>query len=239
MNIKDNKGFTLTELAVVVVIIGLLVSIVSFGFSMREKAKSQALLSEISYYLASISQFKDKYKYKPGDLPEADHFFTGAAVDLSEEATNRGNDSWDSPSERNILWPQMFQAGIISANITVNTDPKIPGINTPGSRVENIGWTVLDTMSVVMTGPPATFIFNEVLRFGGADNVGETLSAAIVPLETHRYIDSKMDTPNTPLSGAYVVGEPACVRFITAEYKYVVDSEADDIRCTGNIVDVN
>lgn len=73
MRLKGNqKGFTLVEIAIVMVIIGLLMGGVLKGKSMIENAKIKNLVNQHDGLLAAIYSYQDKFKALPGDDPQAD-----------------------------------------------------------------------------------------------------------------------------------------------------------------------
>ena len=69
------RGFTLIELSLVLVIIGLLVGGVMTGQYIFEMALMNKEISAIQRYATAMTTFKLKYNYLPGDLPAATNFF--------------------------------------------------------------------------------------------------------------------------------------------------------------------
>ncbi|PIR31540.1 MAG: hypothetical protein COV36_08260 [Alphaproteobacteria bacterium CG11_big_fil_rev_8_21_14_0_20_44_7] len=67
MNNKDKKGFTLVELSIVLVIIGLLIGGILVAQSMIETTKIQSLTRQIGQFDAAVSTFVDKFNALPGD----------------------------------------------------------------------------------------------------------------------------------------------------------------------------
>ena len=67
---QNNKGFTLVELAIVLVIIGLLIGGILAAQSMISNAKIKRLISEVQQYNTMIVLFKSQYNYWPGDYPQ-------------------------------------------------------------------------------------------------------------------------------------------------------------------------
>lgn len=63
------KGFTLVELSIVLVIIGLLIGGILIAQSMTDAAKITAQVQQISQFDAAVMDFKSKYNYLPGDAP--------------------------------------------------------------------------------------------------------------------------------------------------------------------------
>lgn len=74
------KGFTLVELAIVIVIIGLLVGGVLQGQELIKQAKIRAQISQIEKFNTALATFKSKYNALPGDLvaPQRFGFWNGA-----------------------------------------------------------------------------------------------------------------------------------------------------------------
>lgn len=65
------QGFTLVELAIVLVIIGLIVGGVLVGQDLIKSAEIRATISQIEKYNAAATTFRDKFGGLPGDLTEA------------------------------------------------------------------------------------------------------------------------------------------------------------------------
>ena len=64
---KNQKGFTLVEIAIVLVIIGLLVGGVLKGQAMIQNAKVKRVAKTADEFRAAVMTFYDKYGVYPGD----------------------------------------------------------------------------------------------------------------------------------------------------------------------------
>lgn len=69
------SGFTLVELAIVLVIIGLIIGGVLVGQDLIKAAEIRATVSQIEGYNAAVNTFRTKYKGMPGDVRNIESFF--------------------------------------------------------------------------------------------------------------------------------------------------------------------
>lgn len=74
----SNLGFTLVELAIVIVIIGLLVGGVLQGQELIRQAEIRSAIKDFEGYKAAYYTFKSKYNFVPGDSATAANFIGGA-----------------------------------------------------------------------------------------------------------------------------------------------------------------
>ena len=63
-------GFTLIELSIVLVIIGLIIGGVLVGRDLIAAATIRSQISQIEKYQAAVNTFRSKYGYLPGDIPD-------------------------------------------------------------------------------------------------------------------------------------------------------------------------
>ncbi len=77
---RHPAGFTLIELSIVLVILGLLVAGVVIGKEMVLAARVQAVIKDISRFRASVNTFQSKYDALPGDFKDA-YGYWGKGVD--------------------------------------------------------------------------------------------------------------------------------------------------------------
>ncbi len=118
------KGFTLVELAIVLVILGTIFMSVLKVESMVKNARIRQLFNQYRELRTAILVYKDKYGYLPGDDPyavahvKADHAKTVAA------GGGNGQISWGTGSaygeENNYLFEHLGKAGLIKGTYSGN-----------------------------------------------------------------------------------------------------------------------
>lgn len=69
------RGFSLIELSIMLVILGLLVGAVTAGQSLIRASELRSVTTDIERYRAGIATFRDKYFGLPGDLLNATSFW--------------------------------------------------------------------------------------------------------------------------------------------------------------------
>lgn len=71
MGMKDRSGFTLIEMSIVLVIIGLIVGGVLVGQDLIRAAAVRSQISQIEKYQTAVNTFRGKYGAMPGDMSDA------------------------------------------------------------------------------------------------------------------------------------------------------------------------
>lgn len=74
---RDRRGFTLIELAIVLVIIGLVVGSVLVGRDLIHVAMLRAQISDLIKYETAVRTFQGKYNALPGDMANATSLIPG------------------------------------------------------------------------------------------------------------------------------------------------------------------
>ena len=135
-NIKDNKGFTLIELSIVIVIIGLIVAGVVGGQSLVRQAKVRGIITEYNQYMVATNSFKLEYDGLPGDLINANDYGIGTSGDGNKliYGANVGT------GELYYSFAHLANAGLIKGQFT-GADAGTPdfqiGVNIPKSSFGN------------------------------------------------------------------------------------------------------
>lgn len=126
MNMQSFKkhrqsGFTLVEIAIVLVIIGLLLGGVLKGREMITNAKIKRIENDFAGVSAAIYAYQDRYGTLPGDDPTASTRFSGtwAAADNGNGDGNIAG-AWNTlnnASESRKIWKHLRGAGLIAGPV--------------------------------------------------------------------------------------------------------------------------
>ncbi|GMQ89489.1 MAG: prepilin-type N-terminal cleavage/methylation domain-containing protein [Gammaproteobacteria bacterium] len=107
---KNQRGFTLVEIAIVLVIIGLLLGGVLKGQEMITNAKVRNLADQGSSIKAAYYAFQDRYRALPGDYLTATAIQNIAGV----IAGGDGNGQINNNAESGLAWQHLAAAGFIT-----------------------------------------------------------------------------------------------------------------------------
>ncbi|WP_022855784.1 prepilin-type N-terminal cleavage/methylation domain-containing protein [Thermodesulfobacterium thermophilum] len=111
------RGFTLVELAIVLVIIGIILGAIFKGQELIYNAKVKRIQSQLKELTAAFYTYYDKYGYYPGDDPTASNKFTGAP-DGNGNGWVEGGYCDNNNEESCYLWRHLKYANIISGDPT-------------------------------------------------------------------------------------------------------------------------
>lgn len=155
------NGFSLVELSIVLVILGLLTGGILAGKSLIHAAELRSVTSEYQRYTAAIGSFRDKYFALPGDMSNATSFWgradTGAvgsqcatpATDIgtgAQTCNGDGNGLVQTNSEGTMekfrFWQHLANAGLIEGQYTgaIVSGTYASGVQYPASHLGSAGW---------------------------------------------------------------------------------------------------
>lgn len=141
------SAFTLIELSIVLVIIGLLVGGVLVGRDLLSAAAIRAQISQIEKYQQAVNTFKGKYGYLPGDIPNPDAGRFGFATRGATVGKGDGNgiiqgeggfSVLQRSGETSVFWVDLSAAQLIEGGFSTASPTAIPSADITGTAID--GW---------------------------------------------------------------------------------------------------
>ena len=170
-NRKDQKGFTLVELSMVIVIVGLLVGGVLVGRDLIEASKIRNVVSQLKKIETAKNTFIGKYGALPGDIRNATVFALSAAGANCTDANGDGMADTENPSGPN---------GSATLGCNGNADgimDDVPPGGLPAAR-SNFKWEIrnfwyhLQSAGFMAIGPTTIAAYEAAAPEGNAPGVG-------------------------------------------------------------------
>lgn len=210
---KNNQGVSLAELSIVMVVIGLLLTAVVGGLSIRKSAEMRGFMTEISSFQIAIEGFDSKYSDLPGDMSDAYTYWTSSCAASAslcngdsdsrievgpgdDIAANETSITLDTDAETFRAWQHLtlsgFQGGGFTGVAGTGNIQADIGINIPESKRIKVGYSI----SYDNTGDGNR---NEI-NLGAFYGTHLNTNSALTPSEAFA-IDSKMDD-GIPETGA-------------------------------------
>jgi prepilin-type N-terminal cleavage/methylation domain-containing protein len=205
---SKKSAFSLIELSIVLIIIGLLIAGITGGASLIKSSELRSIMSEARSYAVSVNSFFTQYDRYPGDSDIAvggNSKNVGDRDNTIEYLANAGANT--GVSEGLDAWNDLKDIGAIDLSLTLgegqvgvaeatkgksSVDIMVPVTNIPGSKIKGAGWAFdfYETQNVVViTGTTqaskTTLIANSTFTSRAATGIitpGDSLS-----------IDSKID----------------------------------------------
>lgn len=223
---RTQQAFSLVELSIVLVIIGLLVGGVLIGRNLMRSAEINSIAKDKNTYVTAISTFRDKYNGLPGDLVTATRVWGAADSDFdacaalttaatgTETCDGNGNNKISNASdaaedhERHRAWQHLANAGLIGGKFSGVGGSggilhAVPGQNCPSGALSGSCWEMV--FIGAREADPILFdgIYDHVLFFGRSSAAGVPDAAILTP-EDMWSLDKKIDD-GKPAKGSLVV----------------------------------
>lgn len=211
------SGFSLVELSIALVILGLLTGGILAGQSLIRASELRAVSTEYNRYVTATQTFRDKYFALPGDMANAESFWQSSAIAAADcrvtaavgtaTCNGDGDGNIEMLSARSMesfrFWQQLTNAGMIEGTYTgIPTSDGMwggaLGTNLPRSKLRYAGWAVITGADTVLYSgwylnafPPANS--NNWLELGSIVGVNGLVIDPLLKPEEAWNIDSKLD----------------------------------------------
>jgi prepilin-type N-terminal cleavage/methylation domain-containing protein len=184
MKSRKQSGFTLVEIAIVLVVIGLLLGGILKGQQLINSARVRNLADQNSGVQAAYYGFVDRFRNLPGDMPNAQAITAiGAAVGA---VGGDGNGRIDDIGEAGAVWSHLSVAGFLTGTYTGITATEavyrvaVPAGAVPANAFQ--GPILLAHMNDYTQGNVVATIIRLAYSFGGN-----------IPVPLLRDLDQKLD----------------------------------------------
>lgn len=196
MTNRSHNAFSLVELSIVLVILGLLVGGVLAGQSLIRASELRSVSTDYAKYITAMQAFRDKYFTIPGDMNNAQSFWgvahataaTCGTTTTSDARTCNGNGnglidlydgSYATSNEYFRFWQHLANAGLIEGQYSGiegssgNAGHGVGGLNVPRSKMPNAIWYVRDVGT--RSGHSELFdgVYANSFMFGGQSSIGQ------------------------------------------------------------------
>jgi prepilin-type N-terminal cleavage/methylation domain-containing protein len=220
---KNNKkrAFTLVELSIVLIIIGLLIVAITSGASLVRNAKLRSITNEAKQYQVAVMSFYSKFDEYPGDFNQSLGTLSAAGDndDIIEWVTendttaemiyfSEGTNAWHQLEDENIL-----PDDTVGATASIPPVAALPSLvldtDYPSSAENGTGWLFGSQKDAADSGPYHNYI----------------------------YLTGVLTTPYDGIANNSGLNEPAGMSgAITAGDAYSIDNKNDNgDSATGNI----
>lgn len=86
--LRNSKAFTLIEVSIVIVVMGILIAAVLSAGNVIQTIEEQVAIKEVKEFEMGISFFMDKFKFYPGDFPHAADYWVAASGNGDWQVSN-------------------------------------------------------------------------------------------------------------------------------------------------------
>ncbi|MBN8543993.1 MAG: type II secretion system protein [Alphaproteobacteria bacterium] len=211
------RGFSLVELSIVLVILGLLTGGILAGQSLIRASELRAVSTEYQRYAAAVQTFRDKYFAIPGDFNGATRFWNrlntnadcvsthGLGVAGSPGACDGGGDGSINSAggagqsgDMHQFWRHLALSGLIEGSYSGlagsggGQHVEFSSNNAPRSKLSNAGYGAMWLGVQDGTNSPFAGSYGNTLYLGG-QHTSNVANVGVLKAEEAWNIDTKMD----------------------------------------------
>ncbi len=152
---SKKSAFSLIELSIVLIIIGLLIAGITGGASLIKSSELRSAMGEYRGYAVAVNGFFSQYNYLPGDYATAiagasSSSTSTAAYTGSSASGQNGRIEYNTASVATYLsesvaaFDQLIKTGTLDSTLAMTfaspVTSQTPGTNMPSSKIKNGGW---------------------------------------------------------------------------------------------------
>ncbi|QQG35683.1 MAG: prepilin-type N-terminal cleavage/methylation domain-containing protein [Micavibrio aeruginosavorus] len=238
---RSQAGFTLVELAIVMIIIGLLIGGILKGQELIANAQITATSSQVKAIEAAMTTFRDSYNAVPGDLSNPTARLPNCAAAPCNQAGD-GNNRVDDVSpgvtqvttnENATFWTHMAAADMIGGVSATSTDVaawggQIPSAETGGGFT--VGYVAGAASIAAEAGNPVAGHYL-ALQLEPGTAIAAAAGLALTPAQAAR-IDRKLDDGVPGTGGTLAAGNSGATNCWTAGPPTVYNEGQVGILCS-------
>ena len=137
-----NRGFSLVEVSVVLVIIAVLLASITAGMHLIRQAEIKTVITETEGYKQAVSTFREIYFSWPGDMPNATDFWA-STEDGDDDQQIIGDTGGPTTNEGYRAWQHLSLANTIKGSfngVSASGDEALIGENVPAASITGGGY---------------------------------------------------------------------------------------------------
>ena len=231
---RNQSGFTLIEIAIVLVIIGLLLGGVLKGQELINSAKVKNLATDFRNIPVFIYGYQDKFKALPGDDAGVDTHLGGQCLTTSCKATTPGvvgngliEGSWDSytkTDESYLFWQHVRLAGLTTGTTVI---PGAPAIGDGYRPVNAVGGEIgIQSGTSIAASSPMLDVNGAAIRgtyiICSPNILGKFAKQLDIQLDDGNAQTGSMMSYDVTTGGAYAIGKAATATAAISDADIVV-----------------
>lgn len=195
-------GFTLIELSIVLVIIGLIVGGILVGQDLIKAAEIRATVSQMEKYATAVNTFRSKYNGLPGDLLNAGNFGfdTGVLRNGNAQIESVAGTSGTFEGETSCFWDDLSTANLIGDSL--NAGSTCGAAASPASLTSVLPIAKLGRGNYIVVGSLSGINYWALTGVTGISGGAYTFDDLLTASEAFQ-VDSKVDD-GAPTSGSVV-----------------------------------
>lgn len=236
---KKPDGFTLIELSIVLVIIGLVVGGILAGNTLIQAAYLRSVIKDKNFYSVAVATFITKYNALPGDMDTATTLW-GTASGGCPGGAGTGTQTCNGNGKGSIYdyagggdsyemfraWQHLSNANLIPGKYTGVAGASGPtevlvGTNSPESSIQGAGYSIFYLGNFTYDGQTYTGNYGHLLLFGKTLLSIYNLNGALTPQDAMQ-VDLKIDDGKP---GTGIVAGPASSSAITPNCTTTADPQ--------------